>query len=67
MHYGECIGKMFCKEGVTKPIYVSAGHKLSLDQAVSIVKELCHYRVPEPIRFADHLSREHLAQMKSRL
>ena len=58
---------MICKEGTTKPIYVSAGHKLSLNQAVSIVKELCFYRVPEPIRLADHLSREYLAQLKSKL
>ena len=56
-----------CKEGTTKPIYVSVGHKLSLQQAVSIVKELSVYRVPEPIRFADHLSRKHLEQLKSQL
>lgn len=33
-----------------KPIYVSVGHRISLDSAVMIVKMTCKYRVPEPIR-----------------
>lgn len=34
----------------TKPIYVSIGHKLSLETALRICKLCCKYRIPEPIR-----------------
>ncbi|KFK29703.1 hypothetical protein AALP_AA7G168100 [Arabis alpina] len=43
-----------------KPIYVSVGHRISLDSAVNIVKMTCKYRVPEPIRQADMRSRAYL-------
>lgn len=39
------------------PIIISIGHKISLESAVKIVSESCFYRVPEPIRQADKLSR----------
>ncbi|XP_062852651.1 endonuclease V-like [Trichomycterus rosablanca] len=44
----------------TKPVYVSVGHRISLDTAVRLTFTCCHYRVPEPIRQADLLSREYL-------
>uniref|UniRef100_A0A8C5R8T2 Endonuclease V n=1 Tax=Leptobrachium leishanense TaxID=445787 RepID=A0A8C5R8T2_9ANUR len=34
----------------SKPIYVSVGHKISLEAAVRLVHSCCRYRVPEPIR-----------------
>lgn len=40
-----------------KPVYVSIGHRVSLDSATGLVRRLCHYRVPEPIRLADLHSR----------
>jgi len=40
------------------PVYVSVGHKISLDSARRVVLAVSKYRVPEPIRFADNLSRE---------
>ncbi|XP_010430782.2 PREDICTED: endonuclease V-like [Camelina sativa] len=43
-----------------KPIYISVGHRISLDSAVEIVKMTCNYRVPEPIRQADMRSRAYL-------
>jgi deoxyribonuclease V len=43
-----------------KPIYVSVGHRISLDSAVEVVKITCKYRVPEPIRQADIRSRAYL-------
>ncbi|CAN6988417.1 unnamed protein product [Brassica oleracea var. botrytis] len=43
-----------------KPIYVSLGHRISLDSAVEVVKITCKYRVPEPIRQADMRSRAYL-------
>lgn len=37
-------------QGTLKPIFVSVGHRVSLDTAIRIVKMTCKYRVPEPIR-----------------
>ena len=39
-----------------------AGHKLSLDTALSVVIACCKHRVPEPIRQADLRSRRALRQ-----
>ncbi|TVU08444.1 hypothetical protein EJB05_41849 [Eragrostis curvula] len=39
--------------GSSKPIYVSVGHRISLDSATAMVKFCCKYRVPEPTRQAD--------------
>uniref|UniRef100_A0A8D3C721 Endonuclease V n=1 Tax=Scophthalmus maximus TaxID=52904 RepID=A0A8D3C721_SCOMX len=44
----------------SKPVYVSVGHKISLDTAVRLTHSCCRYRVPEPIRQADCRSREYL-------
>uniref|UniRef100_A0A3P9C150 Endonuclease V n=1 Tax=Maylandia zebra TaxID=106582 RepID=A0A3P9C150_9CICH len=35
---------------LSKPVYVSVGHKISLDTAVRLTHACCRYRVPEPIR-----------------
>lgn len=37
-------------QGALKPIFVSVGHRVSLDTAIRIVKMTCKFRVPEPIR-----------------
>ncbi|KAK3557646.1 hypothetical protein QTP70_032305, partial [Hemibagrus guttatus] len=34
----------------TKPVYVSVGHRISLDTAVHLTHSCCRYRVPEPTR-----------------
>ncbi|XP_025050987.1 endonuclease V isoform X2 [Alligator sinensis] len=44
----------------TKPVYVSVGHRMSLESAVRLVQSCCRHRVPEPIRQADIRSREYL-------
>ncbi|KAI3837936.1 hypothetical protein MKW92_032290 [Papaver armeniacum] len=43
-----------------KPIYVSIGHRISLDSAIQLVRFTCKYRVPEPVRQADIRSRNFL-------
>ncbi|XP_022929569.1 endonuclease V isoform X2 [Cucurbita moschata] len=47
-----------------KPIYISIGHRVSLDTAIRIVKSTCKFRVPEPIRQADIRSREYLRKFQ---
>ncbi|KAF8389513.1 hypothetical protein HHK36_026208 [Tetracentron sinense] len=47
-------------ESSLKPIFVSIGHRISLDTALKAVKMTCKYRVPEPIRQADIRSRDYL-------
>ena len=49
---------------VLKPIFVSVGHRISLETAIDIVLRCCHYRVPEPIRQADLRSREIIREWK---
>jgi deoxyinosine 3'endonuclease (endonuclease V) len=34
-------------------VYVSTGHRVSLDTAVRITRRLCKSRIPEPLRRAD--------------
>lgn len=41
-----------------KPIFVSIGHRISLEKAIEIVSGLSFFRVPEPLRQADHLTRK---------
>lgn len=47
-------------KGSLKPIFISVGHRVSLDTAITIAKMTCKYRVPEPVRQADIRSREYL-------
>ena len=42
----------------TRPIYVSVGSNISLDDAIEIVKAVSVHRIPEPIRMADYMTRQ---------
>uniref|UniRef100_H0XQC0 Endonuclease V n=1 Tax=Otolemur garnettii TaxID=30611 RepID=H0XQC0_OTOGA len=44
----------------TKPLYVSVGHKISLETAVRLTHHCCRFRIPEPVRQADIRSREYI-------
>ncbi|XP_019939534.1 endonuclease V isoform X3 [Paralichthys olivaceus] len=58
---GKVLGKALrSSDRSSKPVYVSLGHKISLDTAVRLTHSCCRYRVPEPIRQADCRSREYL-------
>jgi deoxyribonuclease V len=56
MHGEECVGMVVRTRDRVKPVYVSVGHRLSLETAVDIVLRSCEgFRVPEPTRLADKL------------
>uniref|UniRef100_H0V5P3 Endonuclease V n=1 Tax=Cavia porcellus TaxID=10141 RepID=H0V5P3_CAVPO len=44
----------------TKPVYISVGHKMSLEAAVRLTRRCCRFRIPEPVRQADIRSREYI-------
>ncbi len=54
----EIIGAVLRTRDRVKPVYISIGHGLNLDTAVRIVLACGQgYRLPEPVRRADRLSR----------
>ncbi len=43
-----------------RPVYVSVGHRITLEEAVTWTLRLApRYRLPEPIRIADRITRNH--------
>jgi deoxyribonuclease V len=59
----EVVGRALRTQDGVKPVFVSIGHRISLDLATDLVLRLSpRYRLPEPIRAADHLGRQALRQ-----
>ena len=57
---GEVIGRVVRTRAGTKPIYVSVGHLITLEEAVKLALRCCsRYRIPEPTRLAHHLVADH--------
>ncbi|KAK0544811.1 hypothetical protein OC846_005221 [Tilletia horrida] len=55
------VGHVLRSQTGINPIFVSPGHKIGIEQATDLVLALCtQYRLPDPIRWADHASREAL-------
>jgi len=55
---GERVGAAVRTRNETRPVYVSVGHRVGLTSAVGLVLRCCAgYRLPEPLRTADQLSR----------
>ncbi|KAI8053932.1 endonuclease V-domain-containing protein [Syncephalis plumigaleata] len=57
--YGAAVRSL---DNASNPIFVSVGHRLSLATAVATTLCCCRYRVPEPVRQADLLSRDYIRQ-----
>lgn len=45
-------------DDVINPVFISQGHMISIETCISIVLKYCNYRLPDPIRYADQLSRQ---------
>jgi deoxyribonuclease V len=55
---GEVIGLVLRTRNNVAPLYISIGHHIGLHEAADWVLRLCRgYRLPEPIRLADRLSK----------
>ncbi len=46
------------------PIFISPGHKISLETSYTITKKLCHYKHPEPLRLAHRYAQEALRKSR---
>lgn len=56
---GEQVGEVLRTRDNVNPIYVTTGHRVSLDSAVELVKQCCDgFRIPKPTREADHYVNE---------
>ncbi len=59
VHKGEVIGTVLRTRARAKPVYVSTGHRVCLATAVETVLAAApRFRLPEPIRRADRLTRQ---------
>lgn len=56
---GDVVGRALRTRAGVRPVYISVGHDVDLEGSTRLVLELSpRYRVPEPIRAADQLSRK---------
>jgi len=59
IHKGKIIGRVVRTRDGVKPVYISIGHKITLDAAVRLTRRCCRrYRLPEPTRLAHRLVSE---------
>jgi len=64
-HKNSVIGTVVRTKNRVRPVFVSPGHRISLQRAVEIVLECCRgYRLPEPVRQA-HLAVNRLREAAS--
>jgi len=58
LFHGQRMGTLLRTRQNVKPIYVSQGHRVSLESAVGLVRQcLDGFRIPKPTREADHYVR----------
>lgn len=55
---GKTRGYAWTPPGAQRPIFVSIGHRFSLEGALDLVQRVTQAASPEPIRIADRISRE---------
>ncbi len=57
-HDGQVRGYAWKPPGGSRPLYVSVGHRISLERAFEIVKQSTKGSLPQPMRIADRLSND---------
>lgn len=63
-HDDKRIGAVLRTRDNVRPLFVSPGHMIDIESSVEIVMHcISRYRIPEPLRRADHLSRLHKTQL----
>lgn len=55
--FNETIGFALRTKDNVREIFVSVGHKVSLNTAKEIVLKISKYRIPEPLRIAHHIAK----------
>ncbi len=58
------VGYAVLSKNSKKPIYISPGHRVSLETSKKIVKNLQKYKIPEPLRQSHILANEQLAERR---
>lgn len=62
VHEGEVVGAVLRTQHATKPVFVSPGHLITVDDSTRLALRLAaKFRLPETTRLADQLSRRALA------
>jgi deoxyribonuclease V len=57
VHRGEVVGRALRTRAGVRPVYVSIGHRTTLDDATALALRLAlRYKLPEPTRLAHRLS-----------
>jgi len=65
---GELVGAAIKRNETEQPVYVSIGHKVSLERAMDIVKHCTKSaRIPEPIRIAHKIANEEKKKYKAEI
>lgn len=60
----EALGAVVRTRTRVRPLYVSVGHRITLKEAVQwVLNTAVRYRLPEPIRHADRMTREQARQL----
>lgn len=64
-HRNETIGAVLRTRERVKPLYISTGHRISLESSISWVMQcLTRYKLPEPTRQADRLASRRTAETR---
>lgn len=56
-------GAIFKLPSNKRPIFVSIGHRISLESALKVIEKCCLHKNPLPIKMADMLSRKHVKEL----
>ncbi len=67
IYKGERVGAVLRTRDHVRPVFVSPGHLIDLPSSIAILLQcLTRYRLPDPIRMADHLSKVSKAFARNR-